>query len=148
MRWKISNFQIQKKKYVIITTQDYKMISMKNSMFDIIRLLQQHNRYMMSNMSSNEKFLVFYFFPRIVSFIYFFIILSKMSSVKLHVYDLSGGLASALSESLIGKKIDGIWYYHLFHIFRIHFNNLQGTLVLLLLVMNGFGVEFLLEKLL
>lgn len=32
-----------------------------------------------------------------------------MSSVKLHVYDLSNGLASSLSEALLGKKIDGIW---------------------------------------
>ena len=31
-------------------------------------------------------------------------------SVKLYVYDLSGGLASQLSQSLVGKQIDGIWH--------------------------------------
>ncbi|KAI6650570.1 Desumoylating isopeptidase 1 [Oopsacas minuta] len=31
-------------------------------------------------------------------------------SVKLYVYDLSGGLASQLSQSFIGKQIDGIWH--------------------------------------
>ena len=31
-------------------------------------------------------------------------------SVKLYVYDLSRGLASQLSQSFIGKQIDGIWH--------------------------------------
>ena len=31
-------------------------------------------------------------------------------SVKLYVYDLSGGLASQLSQSIIGKQLDGIWH--------------------------------------
>lgn len=34
----------------------------------------------------------------------------QSSPVKLHVYDLSGGLAASMSRSLIGKQIDGIWY--------------------------------------
>ncbi|CAG8447189.1 8628_t:CDS:2 [Ambispora leptoticha] len=31
-------------------------------------------------------------------------------SVKLYVYDLSGGMASALSPGLIGRQIEGIWH--------------------------------------
>ena len=32
------------------------------------------------------------------------------SPVKLHVYDLSSGLARQLSQQLTGRQIDGIWY--------------------------------------
>lgn len=41
-----------------------------------------------------------------------FLVDNKMSSrsVKLHVYDLSNGLARSLSMSLLGKQIDGIWH--------------------------------------
>lgn len=31
------------------------------------------------------------------------------SSVKLYVYDLSGGMAKSMSMPLVGKQIDGIW---------------------------------------
>lgn len=30
--------------------------------------------------------------------------------VVVHVYDLSAGMAAALSQSLIGKQIDGVWH--------------------------------------
>ena len=30
--------------------------------------------------------------------------------VKLHVYDLSGGLAKTMSQQLVGKQIDGVWH--------------------------------------
>ena len=30
--------------------------------------------------------------------------------VSLHVYDLSGGMAKAMSQQLVGKQIDGIWH--------------------------------------
>jgi hypothetical protein len=33
-----------------------------------------------------------------------------MSQVKLEVYDLSGGMASAMSQQLLGQRIDGIWH--------------------------------------
>ena len=33
-----------------------------------------------------------------------------MYEVKLHVYDLSGGLAKQMSQGLVGKQIDGIWH--------------------------------------
>lgn len=36
--------------------------------------------------------------------------LMAASSVKLYVYDLSGGLAKSMSMPLVGKQIDGIWY--------------------------------------
>ena len=32
------------------------------------------------------------------------------SGVSVHVYDLSQGLAAALSPSLIGKQIGGVWH--------------------------------------
>ncbi|CAL6376335.1 unnamed protein product [Bathycoccus prasinos] len=40
----------------------------------------------------------------------------KFVAVELFVYDLSDGLASALSEQLLGKKIDGVWHTSV-HIF-------------------------------
>ena len=33
-----------------------------------------------------------------------------MVKVQLAVYDLSNGMASAMSESILGKRIDGIWH--------------------------------------
>jgi hypothetical protein len=33
-----------------------------------------------------------------------------MSLVQLAVYDLSGGMASALSQSVLGQRIEGIWH--------------------------------------
>ncbi|KNC54136.1 thioredoxin [Thecamonas trahens ATCC 50062] len=36
--------------------------------------------------------------------------MSSGASVRLHVYDLSGGMAMAMSQSFIGKRIDGIWH--------------------------------------
>lgn len=33
-----------------------------------------------------------------------------MYEVKLHVYDLSQGMAKAMSKQLVGKQIDGIWH--------------------------------------
>lgn len=30
--------------------------------------------------------------------------------VKLHVYDLSQGMAKSMSMGLVGKQIDGIWH--------------------------------------
>ncbi|KAG9092003.1 hypothetical protein FS749_016078 [Ceratobasidium sp. UAMH 11750] len=33
-----------------------------------------------------------------------------MSKVQLYVYDLSGGLAKALSLQMTGKQLDGIWH--------------------------------------
>ena len=30
--------------------------------------------------------------------------------VQLYVYELSGGMAAAMSMSMIGKQIDGIWH--------------------------------------
>ena len=33
-----------------------------------------------------------------------------MFPVKLHVYDLSGGMAKAMSQQLVGKQIDGVWH--------------------------------------
>ena len=30
-------------------------------------------------------------------------------SVKLYVYELSGGLAASMSRALVGRQIDGIW---------------------------------------
>ena len=30
--------------------------------------------------------------------------------VKLHIYDISGGLAKELSQSLLGTQLDGIWH--------------------------------------
>jgi hypothetical protein len=33
-----------------------------------------------------------------------------MVKVELAVYDLSNGMASAMSESILGKRIDGIWH--------------------------------------
>ncbi|CAF0844096.1 unnamed protein product [Didymodactylos carnosus] len=32
------------------------------------------------------------------------------SAVKLYIYDISNGLASALGSSLLGKQIDGVWH--------------------------------------
>lgn len=34
----------------------------------------------------------------------------KMSSVVLEVYDISGGMASQMSQGLIGKHLEGIWH--------------------------------------
>jgi hypothetical protein len=33
-----------------------------------------------------------------------------MSSVQLYVYDLSRGMAKAMSMQLTGKQMDGIWH--------------------------------------
>lgn len=35
--------------------------------------------------------------------------MSVSHKVELYVYDLSGGLARAMSMPLLGKQIDGIW---------------------------------------
>ena len=32
------------------------------------------------------------------------------NSVVLHLYDLSQGMAKAMSQAIIGKQIDGIWH--------------------------------------
>ena len=37
-----------------------------------------------------------------------------MSSVTLHVYDLSHGMARQLSPALLGKTIDGVWHTGVF----------------------------------
>ncbi|MGB1593038.1 MAG: hypothetical protein ACPIOQ_09825, partial [Promethearchaeia archaeon] len=33
-----------------------------------------------------------------------------MNAVVLHVYDLSNGLAKTMSQSFLGKQIDGVWH--------------------------------------
>lgn len=33
-----------------------------------------------------------------------------MYPVKLHVYDLSQGMAKSMSKALVGKQIDGVWH--------------------------------------
>ena len=35
---------------------------------------------------------------------------SQGEVVYLHIYDLSNGLARALSQQFLGKQIDGIWH--------------------------------------
>lgn len=35
-----------------------------------------------------------------------------MNKVTLYVYDLSQGMASMISQSLVGKQLDGIWVSH------------------------------------
>ncbi|OLY84681.1 Desumoylating isopeptidase 1 [Smittium mucronatum] len=35
---------------------------------------------------------------------------NKSSTVKVYVYDLSGGLANQFSKAFLGSQIDGIWH--------------------------------------
>lgn len=67
--------------------------------------------------------------------------MSNDKTVKLCVYDLSGGLASSLSMQFIGKQIDGIWYGGLTAFIQLSYIS-TGILELLYLDMNGIGVEF------
>jgi hypothetical protein len=36
--------------------------------------------------------------------------MSNFNTVKLYIYDISFGLASAYGASLLGRQIDGVWH--------------------------------------
>jgi len=36
--------------------------------------------------------------------------MTNFNTVKLYIYDISFGLASAYGSSLLGKQIDGVWH--------------------------------------
>ena len=47
--------------------------------------------------------------------LYFFKAITTMTSpVKLYVYDLSRGMARAMSMQFLGRQIEGIWYSRIF----------------------------------